>query len=118
MIHITTEGARHLGAAIGSHSFKEEYVADRVKTWCEELHVLADFALTQPHAVYSTLVHGAMSHWSFVSRTVPDIQSLLQPLEDEIHHLLIPALKGRPPCCKTERDIFALPRRFGHREPL
>ena len=55
------EGARHLGAAIESHSFREEYIANKVKTWCEEIRVLAHFALTQPHAVYSALVHGATS---------------------------------------------------------
>ena len=51
---------RRVGAAITSHSFKEEYVAHKVKTWCEELCVLANIALTQPHAV-SVLVHVAMS---------------------------------------------------------
>ena len=112
-IHITTGGTRHLGAVIGSKEYREEFVADKVKTWVKEIQLLADIASTQPHAVYSALVHGVASRWSFVSRTIPDIQSLLQPLEDAIHQLLIPALTGRPPCSKTERDIFALPSRLG-----
>ena len=55
----------------------------------------------------------------FKSRTIPDIQSLMQPLEDTIHQFLIPALTGWPPCSKTERDILALPSRWlRHPEPL
>ena len=88
-------------------------MATKVKTWIEEIHVLTDIASTQPHAVYSALLHGVASRWSFVSRTIPDVQSLFEPLEDAIHQLLIPALTGRPPCSKTERDIIALPARLG-----
>ena len=76
------------------------------------MSVLANFALTQPHAV-SVLVHVAMSGWSLVSQTVPDIQSLLQPFEDRIYSLLSAALTGCPPCYIIERDIFALPSRLG-----
>ena len=103
----------YLGAAIGSKEYREDYVATKVKTWIEEIHVLTDIASTQPHAVYSALLHGVASRWSFVSRTIPDVQSLFEPLEDAIHQLLIPALTGRPPCSKTKRDIIALPARFG-----
>ena len=39
-------------------------------------------------------------------RTVPDIQDILQPLEEAIHQ---PALFGCPPCFFVERDLYALP---------
>ena len=45
-IHITTGGTRHLGAAIGSKEYREDYVATKVKTWIEEIHVLTDIAST------------------------------------------------------------------------
>ena len=112
-IHITTGGTRHLGAAIGSKEFKEEFVADKVKSWIEEIQTLAEIASTQPHAVYSALVHGVSSQWLFITRTTTDIEHLLQPLEDAIHQILIPALTGRPPCSKVERDMLALPSRLG-----
>ncbi len=32
-VNMTTEGKRHLGAAIGSSEFKELYVREKVKTW-------------------------------------------------------------------------------------
>ena len=112
-IHITTGGTRHLGAAIRSKEFKEEFVADKVKSWIEEIQTLAEIASTQPHAVYSALVHGVSSQWLFITRTTTDIEHLLQPLEDAIHQILIPALTGRPPCSKVERDMLALPSRLG-----
>ena len=37
-IKITTEGQRHLGAALGSESFKEAYVNEKVAEWHKELH--------------------------------------------------------------------------------
>ena len=34
-IQVTANGQRHLGAAIGSRRFAEEYVAEKVKLWSE-----------------------------------------------------------------------------------
>jgi len=41
--------------------------------------------------------------------TIPNIQDFLQPLEDVIHQLFIPALFGRPTCSAMERNLYALP---------
>ena len=109
-ICITTGGSRHLGAVIGSSECRDEFVVDKVKTWIDEIRVLADIALTQPHAAYSALTHGVASRWSFITRTIPDIHTTTR---GAIHQLLIPALTGRPPCSNVERDIFALPSRLG-----
>ena len=57
--------------------------------------------------------HGLSSHWSYISRTIPDISDLLQPLEDAIHQLLIPAITGRIACSIREREFLALPVRLG-----
>ena len=95
-VNITTEGKRHLGAAIGTRDFIESYVAGKVKKWVEEIHQLSEIAQTQPHAAYCAYIHGLSSRWT-LSRTIPDISTLLQPLEDAIHQYLIPALTGRPP---------------------
>ena len=45
-----------------------------------------------------------------LSRTIPDIAELLNPLEDQ--HLIL-ALTGRQPCSREERDLLALPVRLG-----
>ena len=42
-------------------------------------------------------------------RTVQSIGHLFQPLEDVIHQFLIPALSGRSPCSKLERELLSLP---------
>ena len=112
-INITAEGKRHLGAVVGSRSYTEEYVAGKVEKWSEEIKKLAHIAQTQPHAAYSAYTHGLSSRWSFLSRTIPDIADLLNPLEEAIQQHLIPALTGRPPCSREERDLLALPIRLG-----
>ena len=112
-VQITSSGKRHLGAAIGSRTFIEEYVMSKVQKWNDEIETLANIAVTQPHAAYSAYIHGLSSHWTFLTRTIPNIADLLQPLEDAIQHKLIPALTGRPPCSMEERDILALPVRLG-----
>ena len=57
--------------------------------------------------------NSSSNYWSFLLRTIPDINDLLQPLEDAIHQHLIPALTGRPACSSIERDLLALPVRLG-----
>ena len=39
-INITTEGKRHLGAALGSEDFKTKYIKEKVATWCTEVKTL------------------------------------------------------------------------------
>ena len=112
-VHITAGGARHLGAAIGSRKSKEEFITKKVDEWIDEVKVLADIASTQPHAVYSALTHGVFGRWSFITRAVPDIIDFLLPLEHSLHQILLPALTGRPPSSKIDREIIALPARLG-----
>ena len=112
-VHITIHGKRHLGAAIGSRTFTEEYICSKVQTWSDEIKRLAKVATSQPHAAYAAFTHGLSSRWSYLLRTIPDIQDLLFPLENEIHQTFIPALTGRPPCSKQERDLLGLPVRLG-----
>ena len=110
---ITTRGKRHLGAALGSQDFVHEFMSAKVSRWCEEIESLAKIATSQPHAAFAAFVHGLQSKWSFFQRTIPDIQALLQPLEDAIRTKLIPAITGRPACSDMERLLLSLPARLG-----
>ena len=110
---ITTHGKRHLGAALGSKTFTEEYVSNKVEGWIKDVKNLVQIALSQPHAAYAAFVHGLSNRWSYLVRTIPDIEDLLQPLENAIQLHLIPALTGRPPCSTIERKLLALPVRLG-----
>ena len=86
---ITPEGKRHLGSAIGSHSFVESYVEGKVSEWKRELEHLSEIAMTQPQAAYATLTHGLVSKWTYLARTTPNIDALLKSREEVIRRKLL-----------------------------
>ena len=107
-INITTEGRKHLGAALGSRSYLEQYVGGKVEHWVGEVTRLAEFARFQPHASYAAFTFGLRHRWTYFMRTLPDIENLLQALERAISDVLIPSLIARK-CSEAERDLVALP---------
>ena len=60
-IVITTNGCRHLGAAIGTKIFIEEYVKQKVLEWKKELERLSTIAISQPQAAYAAFTHGIIN---------------------------------------------------------
>ncbi len=95
-------------AAIGT---KESYVKDKVVKWSAALDNLATIAVTQPHAAYTALfTHGFSNQWTYLSRTMSGIDSLLESI---IRTKLIPKITGQPPPNDELRDILALPARLG-----
>ena len=112
-IRVTSNGRPYLGAAIGSESYIQSFVADKIKGWSEEIAVLARFAESQSHAAHCAFTHGLSIHWMFVSLTVPFDSVIFQPLEDVIRQLFIPTSSGCPPPCDNLRQLFALPARRG-----
>ena len=111
-INITTEGRKHLGAALGSRSYLDHYVGGKVEDRVGEVTRLAEFARSQPQASYAAFTFGLRHRWTYFMRTLPDIETLLQPLERAISDVLIPSLIGRN-CSEAERDLVALPVRMG-----
>ena len=81
--------------------------------WTQEVLQLAEITTSQPHATYSAFVHGLSSRWTYLSRTIPGVSDLFQPLEDTIHQVFIPSLTGCAPPSKLTRDLLALPVRVG-----
>ena len=73
---------------------------------------LSDIANTQPRAAYTALTHSLSSKWTFVTRTVPSIGDLRQPLEDILQQKFIP-LTGRHTPSELEHQLLALPARLG-----
>ena len=49
-INVTVQGQKHLGVAIGSREYLEEYVSEKVSNWVHEVATLAEFALSQLQA--------------------------------------------------------------------
>jgi len=111
-VNITIQGKKHLGAAVGSTAFKKEYIADKVKTWVEDVITLATFAMSQPQLAYSAFMFGYQHKWTYFLRTIGNITDELQPLEDAIAQLLIPSIIGRQ-ITPHERKIVSLPCRQG-----
>lgn len=111
-INITVEGKKHLGAAIGSREYLDEYVSEKVSDWVSEVVQLAEFASTQPQACYAAYTFGLKHRWTYFFRTLPDIQDLLEPLENAISQVFIPAITEHR-CKQLDRDILALPVRLG-----
>ena len=112
-IIITTEGKWHLGGALGSVPFMEEYLKHKVDEWRMEVEKIAEVAGSQPQAAYAAFVHGTINKWNYVCRTVANCGHLLQPVEDAIQQKLIPTTTRRPPCSWEERALLALPTKLG-----
>ena len=103
-IKITTDGKRHLGAAIGSEDFKISYIEDKVDEWCKRVMKLADIAKSQPQAAYAGYIFGEQHKFM---RTLPNIADTLKRLDDVIANELIPSLFGTN-ISANEREILSL----------
>lgn len=90
----------------------QEYVNEKVTSWVNEVVQPAEFAQIQPQASYAAYTFGLKHRWTYFLRTLPDVQDLLEPLEEAISQVLIPAIVGRK-CSKLDRDVLALPVRLG-----
>ena len=112
VINITTEGRKHLGAALGSRDFLEEYVGEKVEEWVAQVARLAKFATTQPQSSYAAFVFGLRHRWTYFLRTLPDIAPFVEPLEHAIADLLVPAITEHV-TTQEEQDLLELPVRLG-----
>ena len=111
-INVTTEGQKYLGALLGSRSYLEEYVNDKVVGWVNEVNRLAEFAVSQPQACFAAFTFGLKHRWTYFLRTLPDIDTLLGPLERALAEVLISSITERN-CSPAERDLLELPMRLG-----
>ena len=109
-VTITTEGARHLGASIGSSAFSRSFVDKEIDVWISMVNNLADIATTHPHLAYSCFTRSLKHKWAYLQRTIPD--SLFDRLETAIRDKLIPKLIGRH-CTDAERNLLSLPIKLG-----
>jgi len=75
----------------------------------DEILALSSIAQTYLYSAYSAFVHGIIPKWNYVMYTIELVGPLFQPLEDVIHQHFIPALTGREPCSKLERELLSLP---------
>ena len=85
----------------------------KVEEWVSQIKMLAKFAATDPHSAYVNFTSVLRHKFTFNMRTVPDISSLLIPVEDAIRNQLIPALMEGRSVTDDERLLLSLPPRLG-----
>ena len=109
---IRTDGAKRLGAVIGTSDYKETFIKNLVSQWVNELRELAKIAKSEPQAAYSNFTHNLRQKWNFAMRNIPGLENYLPPLEDIISKDFLPDLLGCP--IKQEiRGLISLPSRLG-----
>ncbi len=87
-VNITCSGRPYLGAATGSDLFVKEYVEAKVASWVALTRQLSEIAKSQPQAAFLAFTHGLQSKWTYVSRVIPNISYLLEPLDTAIRRPL------------------------------
>ena len=92
---------QHLSQA--KELFQDSEVNITSQRWQVKLTRLAKVAIPLPHATFPAFTHNFIHKFTFLSRTTPFEEDLLQPLEDVI----------RAPPNDLNRELFALPPRFG-----
>ena len=90
-----------------------DYVQDKAADWKTKIGRLSLFVRSVPHAAYFAFTHGLANHGIFLLRSIKGIDDIMQPVEDVIRLQLLPALTGRKALTDHERDLLALPARFG-----
>jgi len=111
-VNLTTDGRRHLGAALGCCSFTEQYMKEKVDCWLRSIHRLSEIVKIHPHSAYCAFVHGMCSKWTYFIHTIPEASSFFAPLEEGWSRAFIPALSNNS-INGQERALFALPVRLG-----
>ena len=109
---MNTQGTRHLGAAVGTTTFKQLYVTNKVANWTEAVKNLAVIAQSELHAAFSAFTHALQCQWTFLSRVMPDIADLFAPLEHAIRTVFLKSLLKKD-VNDIERAMLALPARLG-----
>ena len=65
-IQITTEGKRHIGAALGLGQFKVRYIEDKISKWVKDVGEISEIAKEEPQAALTAFNTGLSQRWNFV----------------------------------------------------
>ena len=61
----------------------------QVTGWVEQINRLSDIAKSQPQRAYAAFRRSLSGRWTYLSRVVPGIAELLQPVEQAIRQRFI-----------------------------
>ena len=113
-VKITTDGKRHLGAALGSRTYRDEYATNMVNDWLNQMETLCEIAKTYPQSAYCAYKRGFSAKFTYFKRTIPDFGTYLEPIQELLEEKLIPILFGYEvtfPCHMFK--LFSLPVKNG-----
>ena len=111
-INFTTERKMHLGAALGSKNFRDEYASSKVNNWCDESDRLLEIAKSQPQAVYTEFTHGQQGKLNYFMRTIPEMHKHMLKVDEKIENVLLPSLLGEE-VTKKGKLLYSVPVRMG-----
>ena len=106
-----TQGARVLGSVTGSSEASKNFLKDAEIKYTKSWDRLGQFALTSPQNVYACLTKVVQQKLSFLSRTTPSMDGVLDKVEERLGRV-IPNIVGKEKI-QEERELFSLPLRMG-----
>ena len=109
----STEGTRHLGAAVGTQAFQQYFVNAKVAKWVTELQSLCHVARQEPQLAYCAFIFCLSKRWLYTMRTIQGISHLFQPLEDTIKTQFLPILLNGHSFSESDRLLYSLPTKYG-----
>ena len=112
-INITREGKKHLGAVIGTESFIDEYVDQKLEEIVDELRILVEITKIEPQAAYAAFVAGFRHKLTYMMRTIPNIGQHLSKIDNIVSNEFIPALMGGKIVNDSERKLLSMPVKYG-----
>ena len=112
-INITREGKKHLGAVIGTESFRDEYVNQKLEEVADELRILVEITKIEPQAAYAAFVAGFRHKLTYMMRTIPNIGQHLSKIDNILSNEFIPALMGGKIVNDSERKLLSMPVKYG-----
>ena len=99
------QGARVLGSIIGSSEASKNFLIDVEIKYTKSLDRLSQFAPTYPQNAYACLTKGVQQKLSFLSRTTPSMDGVLDKVEERLGQV-IPHIVGKE-VIPEERTFFS-----------
>ena len=109
-IQITKQGRRHLGAALRTSQFRNEYIMEKINKWVAELHVLSEIAKIESQAAYTCFLSGYKRKFNYYMRTIPGIGKLLRKVDEVILTEFVTAITGGTFITENDRKLLSLAR--------
>ena len=86
------------------NEFTTQYMNDKVSSWLIQLQNLNKIAESTPQVAYSAYINGFQHKFTYFMRTIPNISTYLQLIEDFIANTFLSTLFGTT-VAKRDRNL-------------